>query len=175
MIKTKGLVVMRKYVYGSWIVLIFTFSGILAYSTLFEIDSYQTVVDFRFQVSEVTISVNETNFFKDLSVVADISNPSLFSSIRLKSIESTVSLNQQTSEYLRELHWFMIIIPPGENASINWGYEIIRQNEKIFISANTSSAWNWSFEIKVNLVSSIIEEGQYDRSQDFQGVTILET
>ncbi|MHA2110194.1 MAG: hypothetical protein ACW98W_01880 [Candidatus Hodarchaeales archaeon] len=166
---------MKKYIYASWFIIIFTFSGILAYSTLYEIDSYQTVIDFKFQVSQVTITTNTTGEFENLIIDANIRNPSVFSSIRLKSVETTVFLNQQGSEYLRRLHWFAIIIPSGKNTSVGMTYEILPHYYEIFKIANSSANWNWSFDIHVNLVSSIIEEGQYDRSQGFQGVRILET
>lgn len=175
MTKDTGFNIMKKYIYGSWFLLIISFSGMLAYSTLYEIDSYQTVIDFRFEISSVSIVTNTTGDFENLIINAFITNPSVFSSIRLKSIENIVFLNQQSSEYLRRLNWFALIIPKGKNASISWTHEILPQNIGIFNDANATANWNWSFDIQVNLVSSIIEESQYDRSQSFQGVKIIET
>ena len=164
---------MRRKIIISWIIIVVIFSGILAYSTLYELDSYQTVLDFKFQIFNISISTNTENQFESLTISAIVSNPSQFSSIRLKSISNTVFLNEQGSEYLRGLHWFAIMIAPQKNTSVTWSYEIIAQNIHIFNGANMTNSWNWNFDITVNLFTNLIEEGQYDRSQEFQGVTQL--
>jgi hypothetical protein len=171
--KVTGFNQMRKIILKSWIVLVFVFSGMLAYSTLYEIDSYQTVLDFKFQISDVSIMTNATGKFERFSISGNFWNPSFFSSIRLKSIDNTVLLNGQGSEYLRKLHWFSIMIPPRNNRPVSLSFSILPQNIEIFNEANGSAVWNWSFHLNINLISSIIEEGQYDRSQEFNGVTII--
>jgi hypothetical protein len=153
--------------------MIIVFSGLLAFSTLFEIDSYQSVIDFKFQISEVAIHTNATGEFEQISISGNFWNPSYFSSIRLKSIENIVLLNGQGSEYLRKLHWFTIMIPPRSNRPLSFSVNILHQDLEIFNEANATAIWNWSFHLSVNLFSSLIEEGQYDRSQEFIGVTML--
>ncbi|MHA1977207.1 MAG: hypothetical protein ACW98F_17495 [Candidatus Hodarchaeales archaeon] len=164
---------MRKIILIIWIIVVIVSSGILAYSTLYEIDSYQTVLDFKLQITNVGINTNSTGQFDRISISGNFWNPSYFSSIRLKSIENNVRLNGQGSEYLRKLHWFTLLISPRTNRPLSLTITILPQNLGIFTEANSTSIWNWSFNLKVNLVSSIIEAGQYDRSQEFTGVTMI--
>ena len=163
---------MRKVIIVTWIIIVIASSGILAYSTLYEIDSYQTVLDFKFTISDVTISTNATENFDSFSIIGTFWNPSYFSSVRLRSIENTVVLNDRGSEYFRKLHWFTSLSPPRTNRSLILTLNILPQDIGIFNEANASATWNWSFNLKVNLVSSIIDAGQYDRSQEYTGVTM---
>ncbi len=163
---------MRRIILVTWSIIVVVSSVMLAYSTIYEIDSYQTVMCMRFQVLDVSISRNSSGHFDNFRLTGDFSNPSWFSSVRLKSIENVVVLNGEGSEYLRKVHWLIITIPAQSHRTIILTYDILPQFVEIFSEANSSNNWNWSFTITVNLESSLLESGQYDRSQEFTGVTI---
>ncbi|MFX0205087.1 MAG: hypothetical protein ACFFDT_03810 [Candidatus Hodarchaeota archaeon] len=165
---------MRKFILVPWIVLIIGCSGLLFYSSIYEIDLYETLVNFKFQISDVNIIRNNTGEITTLHVSASIMNPSHFSSFTFLSIKGEVFLNGQESEYLRLVKWYSKTIHPREDKLITWSYEIFPQDIGLFIDANNTDTWNWYFSITIRLDASIVEEGLYDRSQPFQGVRIID-
>ncbi len=163
---------MRRIIFVTWSIIVVVSSVMLAYSTIYEIDSYQTVLDFRFQILDISIFRNETGHFDRFRITGDFWNPSLFSSVRLQSIESVVVLNGQGSEYLQKAHWFVVMISAQSHRSISMTYVILPQDLEIFEASNTSTTWNWSLTIRVSVESSLLGTSKYDRSQEFIGVTM---
>lgn len=164
---------MRKSILITWLLIVIVFSGLLIYSTIYEIDAYETIIEFKFQINEVNINLNNMSEMVSLIIQATIWNPSFFSSFELKSIQGSVLLNGQGSSYLAGQKWFYLTILPGENSRISWSYVIQLEDIDIFNNANSTQNWNWYFSIRLFIVSNIVEGNLYDRSQSFQGVKIL--
>lgn len=164
---------MRKIILATWLVITIGFSGLLIYSIVYEIDLYDTIVNFKFQIYDVSIVKNSTGDIVSLIVSASIRNPSHFSSFDLNSIQVGVVLNEQESEYLYGPKWFLKTIQPRENTSVAWSYNIYPKDVDLFNKANTTGTWNWYFSISVRLDASIVGEGLFDRSQPFQGVRVI--
>jgi hypothetical protein len=165
---------MGKIILTTWFALIIISSTLLAYSVLFEIDSYDTVVNFKFQINEVIIEKNSTSQdITRLTITASLWNPSRFSSFEFISIEGYVFLNGQEPEYLHGREYFFRTVLPNENVSISWSYSIESQDLDLFNEADANGAWSWYFIIQVFLDSNIVGRSRYDRSQPFQGVKII--
>ncbi|MFX0206036.1 MAG: hypothetical protein ACFFDT_08610 [Candidatus Hodarchaeota archaeon] len=162
---------MNKIVLISWIVITLSFTGLLVSSIIYEIDAFYTAFNIEFEIYEATIVKNSTdNSFLSLKVSAWIKNPSQLSSFNLKSLRGPISLNNKRLEYVGGLKWFTKDILPQENASVRWAYTILEQDEDSFIEAENSGVWEWFFDIKIVIVSNIIESTMYERPQSFSGV-----
>jgi hypothetical protein len=163
---------LKKVLIASWLIIVIGFSGVLLYSTAYEMDAYYTVINFQFQISEVVIIQNETGDMTNLRLSASVSNPSLFSSITLNFVDSTVILNGRGTSYLRGTRWLVKDIPPSSSFLVSWGYSILTQDLSIIQDANTSGIWSWYILIELNLDTPIVGIALYDRSQPFQGVIV---
>jgi hypothetical protein len=161
---------MRKNILIAWFIIVIASSTFLAYSIVYEIDSYQTVLNFTFEVTDVALTKNSSGTPIHLQITADIWNPSFLSKITLNSIYNSVRLNDHASEYLQKTHWLFKRVSPRKTVSAVWSYTILQQDAYIFNEASTENSWNWDFSITVNLISQIVDQGHYDKSQLFQGV-----
>jgi hypothetical protein len=163
---------MNKIILISWIVITLSFTGLLVSSIIYEIDAFYTALNIEFEIYEATIVKNSTdNSFLSFKVSAWISNPSQISSFNLKSLRGPITLNNKHLEYVEGLKWFTKDILPQENTSISWAYTILEQDMDNFIEAEQIGSWEWFFDIKIVIVSNIIDSTMYDRSQSFSGVT----
>ncbi|MFW9904657.1 MAG: hypothetical protein ACFFFH_10015 [Candidatus Thorarchaeota archaeon] len=162
---------MNKIILISWIVITLSFTGLLVSSIIYEIDAFYTALNIEFEIYEATIVKNSTdNSFLSLKVSAWITNPSQISSFILKSLRGPITLNSKSLEYVGGLKWFTIDILPQENTSVTWAYTILEQDVDKFIEAEKNGVWDWFFDIRIVIVSNLIESTMYDRSQSFSGV-----
>ncbi|MFX1282779.1 MAG: hypothetical protein ACFFB5_03955 [Promethearchaeota archaeon] len=167
---------MRKIVLIPWFLIVITFSGFLLYSTIYEIEAYNIIVNFEFQIFDVAVIKNSTGDIVSLKISAIIWNPSHISSFEFRSITvRTIILNGETPEYLGGQKWFSRIISPRENVSVTWAYNIRPQAVVFFNEADHNETWSWFFVIQVNIDSNIIGRSGYDRSQPFQGAEVITT
>ncbi|MFX0049918.1 MAG: hypothetical protein ACFFAJ_13520 [Candidatus Hodarchaeota archaeon] len=164
---------MGKIILLTWFALILIFSTILVYSVLYEIDAYDTVVKFQFQINEVIIEKNSTDDIENLIIFASIRNPSQFSTFEFNSIRGYVFLNGLEPIYLHGREYFFKDVLPKENVSVSWGYSIEPQDADLLNEADESGTWSWYFYILVFLDSNIVGRNYYDRSQPFQGVKVI--
>ena len=162
---------MNKIILISWIVITLSFTGLLVSSLVYEMDAFYTALNIEFQIYEATIVKNSTdNSFLSLKLSAWITNPSQISSFNLKSLRGPISLNNIRFEYIGGLKWFTKNILPQENTTVTWAYTILEQDMDAFIDAERNGVWEWFFDIKILIVSHLIESTMYDRPQSFSGV-----
>ncbi|MFX0170535.1 MAG: hypothetical protein ACFE9L_01315 [Candidatus Hodarchaeota archaeon] len=165
---------MGKIILITWFAIIIIFSTILIYSVFYEIDAYETVINFKFKINEVNIEKNSsTNEIIRLRISASIWNPSSFSSFQFNSIRGFVLLNGLEPEYLHGREYFFRTILPNENATVSWSYPILSHDAELLNEAEENGSWSWYFIIQVFLDSNIVGKVGYDRSQPFQGVKVI--
>jgi hypothetical protein len=164
---------MRKSVLISWLIIIISFCGLFVSSIVYENDAFFTMINFKFEIFEAIVVKNDTDDIVSLRVSASIWNPSRVSSIRLQMVRGYVLLNSQGSTFLKGAKWFSLNINPQENESATWAYSILPQDVNIFNEAATNGIWNWYFDIEITIVSHLVGNRLYDRSQSFSGVKFI--
>jgi len=164
---------MKRPILAIWLVLITCSSFLLVYSCFYEMDIYTALVNFEFRITDVIIVKNSSGYITRLRIVANLTNPSSLSSFVFYSVDTLVFVNGTQLEYARGRKGTMTTIPPLSTLTLQWYYDIEQVDMKILQEVEASGSWNWFFVLRVHLVCSFVGSGLYDRSQSFEGVSIV--
>lgn len=167
----------RKIIYGVWLIAIVLSAGFLISTGTYQIQTYYASQFFEFELTGVVLTRNATSGdFLQLRVNATLWNPSSLISIEFGNVDTRVFLNGEELVYTRGRKGpGETLIPPLGTLEFGWSYYIDEAADELILqNADSLGSWEWFYWLNIYQRISFLGGDLYDRSQTFSGIIILE-